>query len=453
MNLDNLSGEDDNVTVKSLAGPLLINGGEGMDFVLASSDDHKLELIDALLVFDGGDDEDEDILTLDNSNDANLDDELYLTRLVAEVDSMESPSLVSTGSETNPVLPRDSYFITLRNATGGTFTLEIYDPVTNTTMKTRDIPHDASQEYIEKALDVLIIGRTDNDRNRICGANSTSECADSVNVFQMGTSDTYAIFFLGERLNSGVQMTLDTSSLHNMYEELYKNETNDILAINSDVLYKNVDTLNIFMGQQDIVANIRGTSASNTHITLQDGDDKIFISSDADENIMTAGDTDVLYGTLDYIEGDLYIHSHAGRHRLMMSDKNSYYSKGVGINGPAELNRSSLIDLADNLGNIYFTINETAGNWHDGINLFLGAGDDELTVTSIPGSTDVHRATTSVHAGNGADVLVINLSADENEIRNSLFVANGQGDDDILDASGSSLPVILIGDGVSIFPC
>ena len=98
----NLAGENDTVTVKSLAGPLIMNGGDGNDELLVSSDKEKLSLIDALLVFDGGDDSYDDILTLDNSGDTNLDDELYLTRLIAQVDSMKPPELDPYDNETNP---------------------------------------------------------------------------------------------------------------------------------------------------------------------------------------------------------------------------------------------------------------------------------------------------------------------------------------------------------------
>lgn len=220
-------------------------------------------------------------------------------------------------------------------------------------------------------------------------------------------------------------MTLSTDDLDGMYEEIYKNETNDIISINSDVAYTNVDFLNVFMGQQDIVTNVRGTSAE-TRIVTQGGDDKIFISSDADEDITTALTVDILHGRLDYIESDLYVESNGGRHRLLMSDSLSDIAKGAGSNGPAELTRSSLVKLADNLGNIHFSIDETAGDWYDGVTLWLGTGDDNLTVTSIPPSTSVGRTHTSVNAGNGSDTLTIMLEKSANDIENSTFVANGQ---------------------------
>ena len=196
------------------------------------------------------------------------------------------------------------------------------------------------------------------------------------------------------------------------------------------------------MGHQDVVVNVRGTSAE-TFITTQEGDDAIFISSDANENITTARSVDVLFGWLDYIEKDLHVMAQSGRHRLLLSDMFSPKSKGSGTLGAAELTRSSLTGLADTLGDIYF--NSTNGNWYDGVNIWLGQANDILNVTSIPSAVNANRTTTSVHAGNGSDTLLINLKAEENV--GALFVANGQGDDDILDASSSSLAVVLFGDG------
>ena len=263
-----------------------------------------------------------------------------------------------------------------------------------------------------------------------------------VKVVQLGNSNTFAIFFIGERLNLGVELGLITDDLIDFQEEIYKNNTNDILQVNSDVAYTNVDELNVRMGSdQDVVSNIRGTSALKTYIYTQEGDDEFFVSSDADERLATIPFVDVLYGTLDYMEGDLYMSSGSGRHRLLMSDVFSMISKGVGRQGPAELTNTSLSNLADNLGNIYFN---SEGNWYGGINIWLGTGEDVLNVTSVQ-NVEPNRTITSVFAGNGSDVLGISLDDSEH----SLFVGNGQGGDDTLDASESSLPVILFGDGGS----
>ena len=470
----NLGGEDDDVTVKSLSGPLLINGEGGTDSVRVSSDKDKLEQIDALLCFDGGGESDDDVLTLDNSGDWDLDDVLVVTRLMVQVASMEAPALelganesldalalemganesapeMGTNGTKNPILPRDSYLINLRNVAGGNFTLTVHDPETgaSATSKTFDY-NDVTAKELKAELNALILGGPPDGfcdgLPKSCGQSSESCCADSVDVWRLGDSDTFAIFFVGEKLNAGVTLELDKGSDDSLYNEIYLNVTNDILGVNSDVAYTNVDFLHVKMGHQDITSNVRGTSAA-TYLYTQEGHDKFFLASDAVENETTSSTTDVLYGFLDYMGKDLHILAGSGRHRLLMSDAFSTVAKGRGVGGPAELTNSSLTNLHETLGNIYFdfSTNDTLdvdGNWYGGIDLWLGGGDDRLSVTSVQ-ALPPYRTTTSVHAGDGRDVIGIDLE----DSPHSLFVGNGQAGDDVLDASSSSLPVILFGDG------
>lgn len=425
----NLGGQDDVLHVKSVSGPMLVNGETGNDTVYISSDEAKLNLINGLLTFDGGYDKDEDVLILNNTADNGTDDILVITRLMVKVESMQ-PIVANISDNKTPVLPRDSYLIYLRNATGGNFTLSVDTPAIPGEKSVIDYP--TSAEIIERSLTKLLLGET---YAKTCGQAGTSYCADPVAVRQLGRSDAYAIFFIGERLNSSVSLSLDTAELIDFDSEQYKNSSNDILNVNSDVAYTNVDVLRAYTGQQDIVVNVRGTSAE-TFIETQSGDDNVFVSSDADENITTATTVDRLFGVLDYIQQNLHIQRSQGRHRLLISDVFSTIVKG--LNGTAVLTDSSVENLA--LGNIYYSANE--GNWYDGITIWLGVGGDRLNITSIQ-SLGPNCTMTSVHSGNGSDTLNINLKASNY----SLFVANGQSGDDLLDASNSSLPVILFGDG------
>ena len=186
----------------------------------------------------------------------------------------------------------------------------------------------------------------------------------------------------------------------------------------------------------------KGTSATTT-ITTQTGDDTVFISSEANQNTENARSVDVLLGWLDYIEQDLTVDVSIGRHRLLMSDEKSLIAKGEGESGPAVLTNRSLTNLRTNLGDIFF---ETDGNWSAGVNLWLGKGDDNLNVESVPSNagSPPFRTVTSVHAGDGDDTLVISLeTADHDGV---VFVANGQAGNDNIDASMSSHPVILFGE-------
>ena len=126
-----------------------------------------------------------------------------------------------------------------------------------------------------------------------------------------------------------------------------------------------------------------------------------------------------------------------------MSDKNSAKARGVESGGHAELTNSSLINLADEIGNIFFQ-----SDGFDDVSLWLGLKGDKFITNFIPQSNAPRRTTTTVHAGEGKDTMLINLDS-QNE--GSVFVANGQGGQDILNASNSALnSLILIGDAVSL---
>ena len=190
---------------------------------------------------------------------------------------------------------------------------------------------------------------------------------------------------------------------------------------------------------------MRGTSANHTFIETQDGDDKIFISSDAMENSHSASEAETLYGLLDYIQGELHIEVNKGRHRLFVSDCFSVIPKGVGPNGFVKITNSSITDLGEEFANVFFS--SSGGHWLDDFTLWFGTGDDNLLVLSIPThETETMRITTSVHAGKGDDTIHVLLDLDEHG-SGALFVANGQDDDDLIDATNSTMHMILLGDG------
>ena len=153
----------------------------------------------------------------------------------------------------------------------------------------------------------------------------------------------------------------------------------------------------------------------------------------------------MLLGWLDYIEKDLTVNVQSGRHRLLLSDKDSQVGKGFSSNNlPALLTRNSLTNLHDELGDIYF--DAAGGNWSAGVNLWLGRANDRLRVASVPSNpgSPPFRTSTSVHAGSGDDEIQVELDASLHD--GVVFVANGQDGNDKIDASLSSLPVILFGD-------
>ena len=273
----------------------LFQRGQGGDIVDVSSEETKLDVIQALQMYDGGDDNDTDVLNLDNSGDSSVDNHINVTRLLVELESMEVPQAMS--DEINPIQPRESYLVTLRDATGGSFSFTLNDPPTQrTNIVTAQIPYPPTVRQIEYAIDMALL-----PDQKSCGWLSTSDCASTTRVWQLGNSNTYFVAFVGERLNMGVSLALNSANLEDYYEEIFLNTTNDAIMKISDVAYTNVDDLVITLGYQgDVVGNIRGTTANHTYIeTNRDiGDDKFFLSSDANENTDTALSVEVLYGLL-----------------------------------------------------------------------------------------------------------------------------------------------------------
>lgn len=287
---------DDYVEVRALSGPMMINSGKGSDILnISAVEEKKLDTIRALLLYDGGDDDDLDVLFLDSTGDTR-DDVITVSRGSVLVDSMIVPIQVE-GS--NPTQPINSHLVTLRNATGGFFRFTLNDPMTERVgITTAQIPYPPTALQIEYAIDMALI-----PNRKSCGLFETSDCASSVRVWQLGNTDTYFVVFVGERLNAGCSLALSFDDLENYSQETFNNATNDAVMQNSGVAYTNIDELYIFMGEGDIIGNIRGTSANLTHIETSSGNDKFFIGSDANENHDTASNTEVLHGLLDYIEG------------------------------------------------------------------------------------------------------------------------------------------------------
>ena len=425
-----LGDGSDVVRVKDISGPFIIRGEEGSDHVTVSSDDSKIHSILALLAFDGG--SGDDTLVVDDTGDTGVDTVLNVTRALIEVESMEF--------EESSRAPQFSHWIDFRGIASGDFTIEIRDDGLDTSTFKKFEYSQANESSLEATIqDVLLPTTKGYDVSKTCGTFSNTTCTNAVKVYSVG--DGYLVFFVGERLDKDVYINV-TTQLDGFEPEYFQNMTQTIIPRNSDITYYNVETLEIGLGDASTVVNVRGTSAT-TSITTQQSDDFIFISSEANQDVSNADVVDVLLGWLDYIEQDLHINANGGRHRMLISDEKSEISKGAAEN-PAHLQSESLTELASNLGDIFF--NATGGNWNAGLNIWLGKNKDTLKVTTIPSvdSTTGTMTATMIHAGDGDDVLTVSLSTDDQD--GALFIANGQDGNDIIDASGSSFPLILIGD-------
>lgn len=441
-----LSGGNDTLAIHSIDGPLIVQGGDGDDFIRAV----KLDEIRGLLCVDGGGGGGVDSLLLDGTA-SSIDDRLNLTRFIVETPSMDK-------SSDNAL---KAYLLNLYGATGGTFELQVDDTQNNGTLQTQSfdlstlgdsvVGLTASDEYkAAKELEFLIAGLVLGTDRDTCGTRGNSDCSDVVQVWPIGPQ-AFAIFVAGERRfgNLGINLT-STVDLVGFEPEYFLNVTNNMLLQNQDLAYTLIENLDIRLGDGEslnVAVNVRGTSAT-TKISTQSGDDRVYLSSEANEE--PGSDLDVLLGWLDYMEQDLTIDVGTGQHRLMMSDERSSVSKGVSGAGAALFTSTSLTNLGDGLGDFFFeTSSPTVGaraDWSFGVDLWLGNGNDVLHVTSVPANPDstTISTTTSVHAGDGDDTITVTLNT--NDHNGVVFVGNGQAGEDTIDASTSSHPVILFGE-------
>ncbi len=220
------------------------------------------------------------------------------------------------------------------------------------------------------------------------------------------------------------------------------------------VSYFGIGTFNLDLGSGADVLNVQGTSAT-TNVWGNGGDDKVFVSSLANETLATAPLTRFLEGNLDAIQGTLNLSLGEGRHKLMISDEGALLGDGT------ETDRAKITDVSQfanptaseiwivglaPAGISYGTAG--GGNLADGVTVWTGWGRDFLEIDGTHERPGV-RTTTSVNTGLGNDDVVVTLDANDGH-----FVLNTQGpydaylafeDDDIVDGSASTRPLIVFG--------
>jgi Ca2+-binding RTX toxin-like protein len=222
--------------------------------------------------------------------------------------------------------------------------------------------------------------------------------------------------------------------------------------------YREVDRLNIDTGVAGDVFDVRGTTAL-TGVFLHEGDDRIYISSLADEDLLSSRTTDFLEGDLDQLLGTINIDAGPGRHLLMISDEAALAPDGNAaipaaitdsrVPGVEDLPASEITITGLATGAITYGADQPLGNFADGITIWTGWGDDVLRVDGTHLRQGL-RTITTLNAGLGDDDILVTLDPAEDDF----FVLNTQGpyssyptvtDDDGADASTSTLPLIIFG--------
>ncbi|MDH3296420.1 MAG: hypothetical protein OER95_19025, partial [Acidimicrobiia bacterium] len=196
-----------------------------------------------------------------------------------------------------------------------------------------------------------------------------------------------------------------------------------------------VETVHVRTGGDADVVNVRGTSAdatSGTHAHTGRGDDDVYVSSVASFELTTR--TDWLAGNVDLVEGPLFVHGMGGTlNRLLISDRSASAGDvavtydGVTLSGlaPAPIHH----DVAG--GSFGAGITIWSSELADNIGI---SGSDPSTIAGI-------RTLTTVNTGGGGDQITVSL---EDGVDGPLILNTEEGDD-VVDASASSLDLVVFG--------
>ncbi len=253
--------------------------------------------------------------------------------------------------------------------------------------------------------------------------------SDTLNVYDSGNTDSVTATL--------TDSTLTVSSMPG----LLTYDLNEMAALPVD------DLLNIYLGTGDDVFNVQATSVL-TNLILNDGDERVYVSDLADLDLLT--ETDFLLGVLDDIEGTLNIDAGIGRHLLMISDKDASVGDSDVLITDQQIaglpsTEISITGLAP--AAITYKANPTSGNFADGITIWTSAGSDTITIDGThrrdmkdEQDNDI-RTITTLNTGEGDDTITVSLDA----ATDGFFVLNTQEHNDIVDASDSTLPLIIFG--------
>jgi len=255
--------------------------------------------------------------------------------------------------------------------------------------------------------------------------------------------------------------------------------------------YYGFEEVNILFGSGTDVLNVQGTSTGSfkgindalndfhaaTNISLADGNDRVYISSNADldhntivsDYAVNEGDVfEFLTGHLDDIDGNLNIDVGSGRHRMLISDEaasqgddNVSISDTIGTpTGDDNFDNTAAAEIQIKglaFGDItYGAAGDSNSNFYDGIIYWTGSGNDTIDIDGTHYRSGTERTITMLNTGLGDDDVTVDLGLGED----GFFALHTMGgadtetpvasnitisDDDTVDASASSLPLVIFG--------
>ena len=203
------------------------------------------------------------------------------------------------------------------------------------------------------------------------------------------------------------------------------------------VSHSAVEFVDIRLGVDDDVVNIRGTAAdaTETHVHGNGGNERFYVSSAAFFTLGTS--TDYLGGDLDDVNGPLFIHGDGGDDNLLMiSDREA--GAGDGAITAVTYDGAALTGLAP------APINHDIGSsaLGGGITIWSSEHADTIVVTGTDLSTAAGtRTLTTLNTGDGDDLVNVTLT----DGSDGAFVLNTEEGADTVDGSTSSLGLIVFG--------
>jgi hypothetical protein len=379
------------------------------------------------------------------------------------------------------------------DATDGFYQLEIYVPAFQRTLTTSDIPFDADSEQVRRALQHALA-------RLLNGLAADADLSRTREAFKSDFSVTkienhYIIGFQGvaRQLDGGEGVSLVGIDGDDDFDASGGAE---IRTRMDGINYYGIEEVNLSLGSGTEIVNVQGTSRGSYkleltpdqaafNISLGDGNERIFISSDAnlDHNTIGAIGNDVnadefefLTGHLDLISGNLNIDAGEGRHRLLISDEASDVGDdnilitdtlvtpaGGGAfdntaNSEIQIQGLAKGDITYGADTYTDATDTDVGDFHDGIIYWTGSGDDKIDIDGTHVRDDsVERTTTILNTGLGNDHITVDLDP----LEDGFFVLHTQGgsttespvvaltesetDDDTVRAAESTLPLIIFG--------
>jgi RTX calcium-binding nonapeptide repeat (4 copies) len=338
-------------------------------------------------------------------------------------------TLVQINTRTNgqAAIPINDVQTVTVNATGGFFALSL----AGHGVETAPLRYDASAEEVRAALQFALEGNTNKTdlevskyRNvYIIAFQGQLRDVNNGNPIPLLTVDTTPPAPQGKSTPQPLQGTISVATRMDGFNyygfetvnlNLGSTPTGDVLNVQG--------TANNWGGTAPLTTQplVLSTEPSITNVAFGAGDNKVFISSNADLDNFTNTGFDFLTGDLNQLYGSININFNSGRHRLMVSDEAAQIGDtNIQITDHAS-GTPALAQGLDSSAEIFITglaqggisYKGPGGNYFDGVQYWTGYGDDTVYIDGTENlQSSLGRTTTMLNTGLGNDHVIVNLQA------------------------------------------